>query len=70
MDQTGLIAAAIIIGFVVFVTVRGELPSYLSVFTGNKTAIGAASAPSTGGDAVSVWSAAGELLLNALPALP
>ena len=68
MDQTGLIAAAIIIGFVVFVTVRGELPAYLSVFTGNK--VGAASAPVTGGAAVSAWTTAGELLLNALPAIP
>ncbi len=34
MNQTSAIAAALIIAFVVFITVRGELPGYLSVFTG------------------------------------
>ena len=31
MPQTSVIAAAVIIGFIVFVTVRGELPAYLAV---------------------------------------
>lgn len=31
MGQTGTIAFALIVGFVVFVTVRGELPTYLGV---------------------------------------
>jgi len=29
MSQTSIIAAALIIGFIVFITVRGELGSYL-----------------------------------------
>lgn len=35
MNQTSAIAASLIIAFLVFVTVRGELPAYLSVFTGS-----------------------------------
>lgn len=31
MGQTGTIAFALIVGFVVFITVRGELPTYLGV---------------------------------------
>jgi hypothetical protein len=31
MPQTSTIAAALVIGFIVFITVRGELPKYLSV---------------------------------------
>lgn len=31
MGQTGTIAFALILGFVVFITVRGELPTYLGV---------------------------------------
>ena len=31
MSQTSIIGAALIIGFVVFVTVKGELPQYLAV---------------------------------------
>lgn len=36
--QTNWIAAALLIGFFVFITVRGELPAYIAVFTGNATA--------------------------------
>lgn len=43
MNQTSAIAAALVIGFVVFITVRGELPAYLAVFTG--AAGGAAQLP-------------------------
>jgi len=31
MSQTSIIFAALLIGFVVFVTIRGELPKYLKV---------------------------------------
>jgi len=31
MNQTSIIAAAIVIGFIVFITTRGELPDYLKV---------------------------------------
>lgn len=31
MNQTSKIAAALVIGFIVFVTVRGELSKYLQV---------------------------------------
>ena len=47
MNQTSVIAAALIIAFIVFITVRGELPGYLSVFTG--TAPPATSTASTTG---------------------
>lgn len=30
MSQTSIIAAALIVGFIVFVTTRGELPKYLA----------------------------------------
>jgi hypothetical protein len=32
MNQTSIIAGALVIGFIVFITVRGELPQYLGVF--------------------------------------
>jgi hypothetical protein len=31
MPQTSTIAAALIIGFIVFITMRGEVPAYLAV---------------------------------------
>lgn len=31
MGQTGTIAFALIVGFIVFITIRGELPTYLGV---------------------------------------
>jgi len=31
MSQTSIIAAALIAGFIVFITTRGELPKYLAV---------------------------------------
>ena len=34
MSQTSLIAAGLVIGFIVFVTIKGELPAYIAVFTG------------------------------------
>jgi hypothetical protein len=35
MPQSSVIAFYLVIGFVVFITARGELPSYLSVFLGS-----------------------------------
>jgi hypothetical protein len=32
--QTSWIAASLLAAFLVFVTVRGELPAYIAVFTG------------------------------------
>jgi hypothetical protein len=43
--QTSWIAAALLIGFLVFVTVRGELPEYIAVFTGEATAPAPGSTP-------------------------
>jgi hypothetical protein len=34
MPQTGILFAAICLGFVVYVTTKGELPAYLKVFFG------------------------------------
>ena len=34
MSQTSLIAAGLVIGFIVFITIKGELPAYIAVFTG------------------------------------
>jgi hypothetical protein len=31
MNQTSIIAAGLLIGFIVFITTRGELPAYLAV---------------------------------------
>ncbi len=31
MNHTSIIAAALVIGFIVFITARGELPKYLAV---------------------------------------
>ena len=38
MSQTSVIAAATIIAFFVFITVRGELPQYISVLDGTGAA--------------------------------
>jgi len=40
MSQNNIIAGALIFAFVMFVTMRGELPSYLSIFTKGSTAKG------------------------------
>jgi hypothetical protein len=31
MDQTSIIAAALIVGFIVYITAKGELPAYLGI---------------------------------------
>lgn len=50
MPQTSTIAFALIIGFIVFITVRGELPTYLGVIgLGNKTVVPAPSGGSSTG---------------------
>lgn len=33
MNQTNIIVGAIMVGFFVFVTVKGELPDYLAIYT-------------------------------------
>lgn len=57
MNQTSAIAAALIIAFVVFVTVRGELPCYLEVLgisTGGQCSVSATGAVSSAGATVGV----------------
>lgn len=34
VSQTSIIAASLVLAFFVFITVRGELPAYLAVYTG------------------------------------
>jgi hypothetical protein len=36
MSQTSVIFAAIVFGFFVYITTKGELPAYIRVFTGKK----------------------------------
>ena len=47
-NQTSLIAAALIIAFLVFITVRGELPAYIAVFTGTAPAPAGSGSTNTG----------------------
>jgi hypothetical protein len=57
MSQTSIIAAALVVAFVVFVTVRGELPKYLAVFTGTAPAGGTTGTGGSGGSGGSApWS--------------
>lgn len=42
MNQTSIIAGSLIVAFFVFITVRGELPYYMAVFTGSSPAPGKA----------------------------
>jgi len=47
--QTSTIAFALIVGFVVFVTVRGELPKYLGVIgLGSQVVKASSTSPSSG----------------------
>jgi len=34
MSRTSVIFGALVIGFIVFITTKGELPKYLALFTG------------------------------------
>jgi hypothetical protein len=51
LSQTSVIAASIIVAYIVFVTVRGELPYYISIFTGKGQGvpISGAGTPGVGG---------------------
>jgi len=40
MDQTTKIFGVILAMFIVYITLKGELPAYMAVFTGNKTSTG------------------------------
>jgi hypothetical protein len=37
MTQSNIIAGALVGGFIVFITVRGELPDYIGLFTKKRT---------------------------------
>lgn len=65
MPQTSTIAFALIVGFIVFVTVRGELPQYLCV-------VGIGSNCSSGTVASGVVSSASKVatLISGLSAIP
>lgn len=53
MSQSSIIAAALIVAFLVFITVRGELPAYLAVFTGKDASqVSIGSTGGTGGGTV------------------
>lgn len=53
MPQTSTIAFALIVGFIVFITVRGELPTYLGVIgLGNKAVQPAPSGGSSSGPSI------------------
>lgn len=62
MNQTSVIVAALVVAFLVFITVRGELPCYFQALgissTGNNSATGAGCPKGQGG---SVSSATGVL---------
>lgn len=59
MSQSSTIAFALIVGFIVFITVRGELPKYLGVLgLGSQAVSGPQAGPST------------SVLGNAIAALP
>jgi hypothetical protein len=34
VSQTSIIAAGLVIGFIVFITIKAELPKYIAVFNG------------------------------------
>jgi len=57
MNQTSVIAASLVAAYIVFITVRGELPAYFAIFTGPKPAVtggtgtgGAGTTNTTGGN--------------------
>lgn len=47
MSQTSWIFAALLIGFIVFITVKGQLPSWGALFLTSSTTSGTASTTST-----------------------
>lgn len=77
MGQTSVIAGVTIIAFVIFITVKGELPIYLGFLTGDVNAQGGsgntaanAGASTTSNAANTLLKAAPSLLGGGLPAMP
>lgn len=66
MPQTSTIAFALIVGFIVFVTVRGELPTYLGVIGLGSKVVNPPGVSSAGS---SVSPASATSALQVLPAL-
>lgn len=69
LSQTSIIAASLILAYIVFITVRGELPAFLAVFTGDAV-VGTASAGTTGGINLPSIPGAPTITLPAVPGLP
>jgi hypothetical protein len=75
LPQSSWIAAFLLIGFLVFITARGELPSYLSVLLGTaksaspSTATNASASQSTINNSLSTLVSAGNSLDTSLPDL-
>lgn len=57
MGNSSLIVGALVIGFVFYVTAKGELPTYISIFLGQVTPGPPITGPSSGGSASSIASA-------------
>lgn len=64
MQQSNVIAAALLIAFVVFITVRGELPQYLSLLRGADAAGSSGSPVSVTASVAPGTLAGGAALLN------
>lgn len=73
MSQNSIIAFALLVGFIVFVTMKGELPQYLAVvgLAGGSAASSTSSTSSTSGTAgtAATPSASSSLSLPSLPSL-
>ena len=64
MNQSSIIAAALIVAFIVFITVRGELPCWLAVFgisSGANCTLGASVLQAAGMSAGAANAAAGAI---------
>lgn len=72
MNQSNIIAAYLLIAFVIFITMRGELRTYLGFFFGGGTAPVAPGSPqstpqqSSGNDTGNALATAGEIAMLAL----
>lgn len=53
MNQTSWIASFLFIGFIVFITIRGELPQYKDAILGGETSTEAQTAANTAASAAS-----------------
>lgn len=51
MRQSTVIFGTLLLGFVIYVTIRGQLPAYMSIFTGAQVGAGSAAAPTDEGSA-------------------